>query len=84
LTWTQTIFQILGLQSLLATLIPSEEFDYATLNGQLYCAIVMKQRSHYLALAIKNREDKIPDGLIDWAKQLRPESLHKNPRFQTQ
>jgi hypothetical protein len=80
LIWTQTIFQILGIQSLLTPLLPPEEFHQVTLNSQQYCAIVLKQRSHYLALALKP-DDEILDTFIHWAQQLQPDTFHQDPRF---
>ncbi|MBD2019954.1 hypothetical protein H6F43_07100, partial [Leptolyngbya sp. FACHB-36] len=51
--WVQTIFQALGLRSLLMSSLQLEGFHHATIHGEEYSAIVVKQRAHYTALLVR-------------------------------
>lgn len=83
--WVQTVFQALGLQSLLMSSLRLEGFDHAIAQGKGYFALVVRQRNHYLALLVQ--QTTLPDGLyslIQWARTLEAGALKTNPRFRRQ
>ena len=82
MSWVQTIFQVLGLRSLLASSLQLENFRHSTIQGKEYYAIVVKQRTHYTALLLHQTSSEIPIAVIDWAQTFELEALHTNPRFQ--
>jgi hypothetical protein len=82
LSWVQTIFQALGLRSLLMASLQLEGFHHATIYGTQCCAIVVKQRSHYTALLVRRQEEPISDALIQWLQTYQLNDLKQNPRFQ--
>ncbi len=81
MSWVQTIFQSLGLRSLLMSSLQLEGFHHATVYGTEYCALVVKQKAHYTALLIKCQTDQINDDLIQWAQNLQISELEQNSRF---
>jgi hypothetical protein len=81
MSWVQTIFQALGLRSLLVSSLQLEGFDHATIYGSEFCAVVVKQSAHYIALLIRCRADQIDEALIQWAQDLQISELAQNPRF---
>jgi hypothetical protein len=80
--WIQTIFQALGLQSLLVSSLQLEGFNHASVCSTTYCAIVVKQRAHYIAMLISRRETEIINTLIQWAQTTTLADLKQTPRFQ--
>lgn len=80
--WLQTIFQALGLRSLLISSLQLENFHHAVIEGSGYCAIIVKQRTTYSALLLKQKNEEISTEIIDWAQSFEPEALRENPRFQ--
>jgi len=80
--WLQTIFQALGLRSLLMSSLQLENFQYAVIEGSGYCAVIVKQRTSYSALLLKQKSEEISIEVIDWAQTFEPEVLRENPRFQ--
>jgi len=80
--WVQTIFQALGLRSLLMSSLRVEGFQHATIRGEDYCALVVKQKSQYTALLLQPQEDILADALIQWAQSFQLSELKQNPRFQ--
>lgn len=83
--WVQTLFQALGLQSLLMSSLRLEGFDYAIAQGKGYFALVVRQRNYYLALLISqsNLLGDVP-ALVNWAHTLDLSFLRANPRFTKQ
>jgi hypothetical protein len=81
-SWVQTIFQVLGLRSLLISSLQLEGFCHATIRGTEQWAIVVKQRSYYLALLIKPQEENNSQDLIRFAQTLQPSDLRTIPGFQ--
>jgi hypothetical protein len=82
INWVQTIFQALGLRSLLMSSLQLEGFRHAVIHGSGYCAIVVKQKAHYIALLICQTELKtITDSFIQWVQDFEPAELKANPRF---
>ncbi|MBF2029581.1 MAG: hypothetical protein IGS48_22945, partial [Oscillatoriales cyanobacterium C42_A2020_001] len=54
---------------------------YATIQGLEHCAIVVKQRTHYIALLLKHSSEEVSTDLIEWAYTFEPECLRDNPKF---
>jgi hypothetical protein len=78
--WVQTIFQALGLQSLLISSLRLEGFRHAIVHGLEYRAIVVRQRSRYTALLIR-QGTIISDSFIQWSQDFEPSTLRAHPRF---
>jgi hypothetical protein len=81
MSWVQAIFQALGLRSLLMSSMQLEGFQHATIYGSEYCAVVVKQRTHYVAMLVQKHEELIDDTFIQWAQQFQFSELRQNPRF---
>ncbi|MGA7937486.1 MAG: hypothetical protein WCA35_28305 [Kovacikia sp.] len=81
MSWVQTIFQALGLRSLLISSLQLEGFHHATIRGTEYCAVVVKQKAHYTALLLNQRDDVIDDAFIRWLQNFQPHELKQDPRF---
>lgn len=82
ISWVQTIFQALGLRSLLMSSLQVDGFHHAIIHGTSYCAIVVKQRVRYIALLVR-REDfvQMSQSFIQWMQNFEPVILTANPRF---
>lgn len=82
ISWVQTIFQALGLRSLLTSSLQIDGFHHAVIHGTGYCAIVVKQRVRYVALLVR-REDfmHMSQSFIQWMQNFEPVVLTANPRF---
>jgi hypothetical protein len=80
--WAQTIFQALGLRSLLMASLQLEGFHHFTVQGNESCAVVVKQKSHYTALMLKQSEEEISAHLVEWVQNFQTSILHEDPRFQ--
>lgn len=80
--WVQTVFQALGLQSLLLSSLQLEGFRYARIHGNGHCAIVVRQKLRYIALLLDSTlpETSSP-ALIQWLQELEPHLLKKHPPF---
>lgn len=82
MSWVQTIFQALGLRSLLMSSLQLEGFHHATIYGGGACAIIVKQKAHYTALLIKHTQyEVIPNEFIQWVQNFQPAKLQFDPRF---
>jgi hypothetical protein len=82
--WVQTIFQALGLQSLLVSSLQLEGFHHAVIHGAGYCAIVVRQRARYTALLVRQADFKeLSSSFVYWMQDLEPTILRTNPRFST-
>lgn len=82
--WVQTIFQALGLQSLLMSSLRLEGFHHAVIHGAEYQAVVVRQKIRYTALLIRRTEpNSISDSLISWSQGFEPTILRSHPRFRT-
>jgi hypothetical protein len=82
--WVQTIFQALGLQSLLVSSLQLEGFHHAVIHGAGYCAIVVRQRARYTALLVRQADLKeLSSSFVYWMQDLEPTILRTNPRFST-
>lgn len=82
ISWVQTIFQALGLRSLIMSSLQVDGFRHAIIHGTSYCAVVVKQRVRYIALLVR-REDfaRFSDALVQWMQTFEPGLLTSNPRF---
>lgn len=80
-SWVQTIFQALGLQSLLMSSLRLEGFRHVIVHGAQYRAIVVRQKTHYTALLVRNSEEHLDQSFIRWAQEFEPTTLKSDPRF---
>lgn len=81
-SWVQTIFQALGLQSLLMSSLRLEGFHHAVIHGAEYQAVVVRQKVRYTALLIRRTEpNSISESLISWSQEFEPTNLRSHPRF---
>jgi predicted regulator of Ras-like GTPase activity (Roadblock/LC7/MglB family) len=82
MTWVQTIFQALGLRSLLMASLQLEGFHHVTIRGAEYCAVVVKQKSYYIALLLlQQQEEVVTYDFIQWVQNFQPHELQQNPKF---
>lgn len=80
--WVQTIFQALGLRSLLISSLQLEGFHHAVIHGAGCCAVVVKQPARYLALLVRQTEPTaITDTFIQWVQAFEPSALKANSKF---
>lgn len=82
ISWVQTIFQALGLRSLIMSSLQVDGFRHAVIHGTGYCAIVVKQRVRYIALLVR-RDDfaKFSESFLQWMQTFEPGLLTSNSRF---
>jgi predicted regulator of Ras-like GTPase activity (Roadblock/LC7/MglB family) len=80
MSWVQTIFQALGLRSLLMSSLQLEGFHHATILGTDYSAVVVKHKAHYVALLVLPQA-AIDDSFIGWVQTFEAGELKTNPRF---
>lgn len=81
ISWVQTIFQALGLQSLLTSSLRLEGFRYVVVHGEAYRAIVIKQKTYYTAILVQRTSEAITKPFIEWAQEFEPRNLKSDPRF---
>lgn len=82
ISWVQTIFQALGLQSLLISSLQLEGFRHAIVHGSDYRAIVVRQKNRYTALLIRQADQAIVSSdFIRWSLDFEPRTLRTHPRF---
>ena len=85
MNWVQTVFQSLGLKSLLMSSLQVEGFRHAIIRTASHCAIVVKQKDHYIALLIRdlNPSFSLPkqDGFMEWIQDFEANALRSDPRF---
>ncbi|HEY9910034.1 MAG TPA: hypothetical protein V6D18_20765 [Thermosynechococcaceae cyanobacterium] len=81
MSWVQTIFQALGLRSLLISSLQLEGFHHAIVHGSESCAVVVKQRTHYTALLIRQSEQEIDRDFLHWLQNLQLSELRQSDRF---
>jgi hypothetical protein len=79
--WVQTIFQALGLQSLLTSSLKLESFRYGIVHGKDTRAIVLRQRTCYIALLIRPSLRSISKDFVRWAQEFELAHLKADPRF---
>lgn len=81
ISWVQTIFQALGLQSLLASSLRLEGFRHVVVQTKEYQAIVVRQKHHYTALLVRPLSSDLLEPFIRWAYEFEPNVLRDDPRF---
>ncbi|NET08838.1 MAG: hypothetical protein F6K16_29900 [Symploca sp. SIO2B6] len=82
ISWVQTVFQALGLRSLLMASLRLEGFNYSVVHGSEYCAIVVKQHDCYLA-SILDHEIFGNHGpqIVAWMQQVTPTQFKTSSKF---
>lgn len=82
MSWVQTIFQALGLRSLLMSSLQLEGFHHAVIQGPDCCAVVVKQPARYMALLLQQTEPGVmTDAFVQWVQRFEPSVLKTHPRF---
>lgn len=81
INWVQTIFQALGLQSLLTSSLRLEGFQYVVVHSKEYRAIVLKQKNYYVAILVRQTNEAISETFIRWSQEFDPRDLKSDPRF---
>lgn len=80
--WVQTIFQALGLRSLLMSSLRLEGFSHAIIHGSGYFAIVVKQKANYIALLVRQNDLRgVSQSFVRWVHEFEPSTLRDHPRF---
>ena len=82
ISWVQTVFQVLGLQSLLLASFKLDDFQHTVIRGEADSVVIVKQSDRYMALLLKSQLNLSP-AFIQWAQQVEPTFLKKDPRFST-
>lgn len=81
-SWVQTVFQALGLRSLLMSSLQLDGFHYASTCADGYRAIVVKQKDQYIALLLKPKNSHtVTQDLVNWARTFNPDELKLYPQF---
>jgi hypothetical protein len=81
--WVQTVFQVLGLRSLLMSSLRLEGFHHASVCSDAYYAIILKQRDNYVALLINAQGlTGITPDFLAWAQAFDYTRLSGDARFQ--
>ncbi|WP_088892615.1 hypothetical protein [Leptolyngbya ohadii] len=83
LGWVQTVFQALGLQSLLMSSLRLEGLRHVVVHGLDFQAIVVRQETCYIALLLRSVPPHLDPQFIQWARNLEPATLRKSPRLQS-
>jgi len=82
ISWVQTIFQALGLRSLLMSSLQLEGFHHAVINSTSYSAIVVKQSTRYMALLVERSDQTvITKAFVQWTQDFEPALLESDSRF---
>ncbi len=85
MNWVQTVFQSLGLKSLLMSSLRVDGFRQATIRTTQHCAVVVKQRDHYIALLMPHNDMSLK--LIQnrqfsaWLEKFETKVLRSHERF---
>lgn len=82
MSWVQTIFQALGLRSLLMSALHLEGFCHATIYGETCCAVVVKQPNCYTAFLLQRQPNIPSDKLLHWVENFQISTLRHDSRFQ--
>ncbi|WP_448601674.1 hypothetical protein [Thermoleptolyngbya sp.] len=80
-SWVQTIFQALGLQSLLMSSLKLDGFRHAVIHGADYRAVVVRQKNRYTALLTRQTSEVLSESFIQWSQEFEPTMLRSHPRF---
>lgn len=83
ISWVQTVFQALGLKSLLTSSLQLDSFQHIVVHAQHQSAVVIRQRHRYIALLI--HAEKAPKDIspvfVHWVKQFESTTLRNSQRF---
>jgi hypothetical protein len=82
ISWVQTIFQALGLRSLLMASLQLDGFTSATICGDRYCAFVVRQKFYYIAFLVHSEDNHLDPQMREWMRSCDLDSLKLHPRFQ--
>jgi hypothetical protein len=82
ISWVQTIFQALGLRSLLMASLQLEGFHHAMVHGTDCNAIVVKQKNCYVAVLVQQSDDIASEQFILWVQNFQLSDLKQDPRFE--
>lgn len=80
-SWVQTIFQALGLQSLLMSSLKLDGFHHAVIHGADYRAVVVRQKNRYTALLTRQTSEVLSESFVQWSQEFEPTLLRAHPRF---
>jgi hypothetical protein len=82
ISWVQTVFQVLGLRSLLMSSLRLEGFHHATVCSEGYSAVIIKQRDNYVALLVDTTGlSELSPAFLQWAQSFDYNRLNTDPRF---
>ncbi len=81
ITWVQSIFQVIGMRSLLSASLSFENFLHAVVQGKGYGALVIRQQNAYLAVLLRGDLGVVSDDLLAWVKQLNVKQFVNDPRY---
>ncbi|MFE4108270.1 hypothetical protein [Almyronema epifaneia] len=81
-SWVQTVFQALGLKSLLTASLRLEGFQHIVIHTAEHAAVVIRQKNCYTALLMRGlASEAITETFVDWVRQFEAETLRNSPYF---
>lgn len=85
-SWVQTVFQALGLKSLLIASLKLEGFQHIIIHTNEHDAVVVRYKNAYTAFLLKNVQRFIADipghDLGEWLRDFDSNTLRQHDRFQ--
>jgi hypothetical protein len=82
IAWVQTIFQVIGVRSLLASSLKLEGFSHSLIRGSQNAALVVRQPNGYMAILYELDYQNLSNSdLISWAKQLNANQIKRDRSF---
>lgn len=82
LAWVQTVFQAVGLQSLLVSSLQLQGFRHTIVYGAECCIVIVRQKAGYVALLLQpTYPGHISEAFLKWSQDLELSVLRSNPRF---
>lgn len=83
--WVQTVFQALGLKSLLMSSLQVDGFQSVAIRMTTSCSVVFKQRDRYIALLMLEPDWKLPpaeyEQFVTWLDEFERNQLRQHDRF---
>ncbi|NJL86482.1 MAG: hypothetical protein HC886_11685 [Leptolyngbyaceae cyanobacterium SM1_1_3] len=80
--WVQTVFQALGLKSLLMASLRLEGFQHILIQTDEHKAVVVRQKNLYTALLLHQpKPEAITEAFLAQVRQFETHTLRSNPRF---
>jgi hypothetical protein len=80
ISWVQTIFQTLGLQTLLSSLLQLETFRHAVIQSTQFHVVAVRQPCCYVALLIHQSDVVVTEEFLQWAVRFDPKVLIADSR----